>query len=259
MAGRWLAAAPPPDETWEYHAARQADPASFEAVLEIAEVRLELAGIRFAFTVDEERCQVDVTCVHPEIAVLPEGGRAQVTFLTLDWLLGEEAVELWVGAVDFAATHPSARPREDLVGAVTGLAERHRKPRWALLRGQRPDGSAVTALAQQPLKAPRWPRFDTHVAVTLPFRGVRDSGLPLDPSLDALRAFEDQLTTAVGDDGDLVAHETSAGTRTLHYYVDGDGPAGKALASAAPGWTEGRARTTTTYDPALDGVRHLRA
>jgi hypothetical protein len=85
---RWLAAAPPADEVWEYHAARVADPAVFDSKLGIGEASMDMGEIRYSFTVDEDRRQVDVTCYHPGFAGVPDQVRGQVTFLTLDWLLG---------------------------------------------------------------------------------------------------------------------------------------------------------------------------
>src|SRR5262249_4004704 len=159
-----------------------------------------------------------VVCVHPVLATLPEQAQGQIAFLALDWLLGEEAVELWIGPVEYADTHPDARSREELAEAVEALARKHSDPTWLLLQGQLPDGRILLAITQHPLKSARWPRFDMHAPVVLPFRHVADAGLPLDPSLFTLREFEDRLTEAVGTDGDLVAFETCAGVRTLHYY-----------------------------------------
>lgn len=258
LAARWRAAAPPEDETWEYQAARQAAPGHFASVLELDGQRLELSDVRFAFTVDEERGLVDAVCCHPALPSLPEGARAQVAFLALDWLLGEEAVELWVGEVDFAGTHPDARPREELAEVVQVIADKHRDPIWQILQGELPDGRIVMALVQQPLASARWPRFDTHAPVVLPFSNTSEAGMPLDPSLFALRDLEDRLTEAVGTDGELVAHETCAGVRTLHYYVDSTSAAVDALGRIVPAWAEGRARFKPAYDPALAGVRHLR-
>jgi hypothetical protein len=93
--------------------------------------------------------------------------------------------------------------------------------------------------------------------VTVPFRDTNDGGLPLDGSLTALRAFEDELTGALGADGELLAHETSRGTRVLHYYVDGSTGAAALVESRLAGWREGRAQAKVAYDPALEGVAHL--
>lgn len=257
-AARWRDAAPPTDGTWEYHAARQPDPAALEARLQLAGRELDMAEVRFAFTVDTDRSEVDVVCHHPAFASVPDGARTQITFLALDWSLGEDAVELWVGSVDSAVAPPAnAQPPQALAAAVAGLAERHSEPVWTLLHGRAPSGLPILAVAQRPLKAVRWPRLDTHVAVALPYRTANDAGLPVDGSLDALRAFEDAVTEALGNDAELVAHESTAGARTLHFYADPTTASVAAIQRAARGWPEGRASVKVTYDPSLKAVSHL--
>jgi hypothetical protein len=258
LAARWRAAGPGADETWEYHTARQAAPQNFTSVLQLGDGKLEMGEVRFSFTFDEDRNEFAVVCVHPALPTLPEQAQQQIAFLALDWLLGEEATELWIGPVEYAGTYPDARPREELAEEVQALAHKHREPIWRMLQGVLPDGRMLMAMTQQPLRSARWPRFDTHAPVVLPFRHVADGGMPLDPSLFTVREFEDRLTGAVGTDGDLLAHETCAGLRTLHYYVDGASGAVDRLKRIVPGWDEGRAVLSPTYDPSLAGVRHLR-
>ena len=70
-AARWYAEAPAPDDVWEYHRSRQADPDALTARLEIGGQRLDLSELRFSFTVDTDRRSVDVTAYHPGFAGLP--------------------------------------------------------------------------------------------------------------------------------------------------------------------------------------------
>ena len=251
-AARWLAAAPPVDATWEYHTARQPDPAALRADLEIDGHRLHLPDIRFGFTEDGERGEVHVVCHHPVFAGIPKEAGTRITFLALDWLLGEDAVERWVGGIDTATDPPSdAQPPQALAAAVARLAEQHREPAWTLLGGRTPDGWPVVATVQRPLKAVRWPRFDTHVAVRLPYRTQSENGLPDNDALQRLRAVEDALTEAAGRDAELLAHETVQGRRTLHYYADSGTAVVAALDRVLPG------QLGITYDPALREVAHL--
>ena len=57
--------------------------------------------------------------------------------------------------------------------------------------------------------------------------------------------------------GELLAHESSSGMRTLHYYVDGQTDLAARLAAAAAAWRRGR--STATLDPALKAISHLDA
>lgn len=63
------------------------------------------------------------------------------------------------------------------------------------------------------------------------------------------------MTPILGQDGELLAHESGRGIRTLHYYVDGESSAPQRLADAVSGWTN--ARITTALDPGLTAIRHL--
>jgi hypothetical protein len=258
-AARWGVAAPPSDETWEYHTSRQPDPNALTARLEIGGHKLNLEELRFALTPDERNPEIHVVCYHPAFAQLPEGARTQITFLSLDWLLGENAVELWIGAVESSATPPpGAQPQRTLAEAVAALAAKHDKPEWSLLSAEKPNGTRLIATIEQPLRSARWPRFDTHAAITLPYRAANASGLPVDTSLDALRAFEDRLSAALGSAGRILAHETSEGHRTLHAYVDSASDGIAVIEAALPAWDEDKATLQQSYDPRLDNVAHLR-
>jgi hypothetical protein len=103
------------------------------------------------------------------------------------------------------------------------------------------------------------PHLDTHVRLELRFSQVLDNGLPGEQSLQALRQLEDHLRARLGDSGQVVAHETSAGTRVLHLYVDGTTPAPQQVQAALGGWQDSRPKVDVRADPAWDGVRHLRA
>jgi hypothetical protein len=260
VAARWLAAAPAADATWEFHDSRQPDPNVFTATMELEGHKLDLSLLRFASTPDVDRHELDVVGYHPVFAELPDGARAQVTFLALDWLLGETAVELWIGGVSWSTTPPAgAQPPNALAEAVAALAEEHRGgDDAALLTGEKRSGMPLVAMVHMPLKSARWPRFDRHVAITLRFRLANDAGLPLDESLQALRAFEDGLNETLGDTGEIVAVETSEGARVLHAYVDSESDGVAAIERAMSGWHEGKSSIKQAYDPGLENVAHLR-
>ncbi|MEV4349973.1 hypothetical protein AB0J83_36405 [Actinoplanes sp. NPDC049596] len=256
VAARWLAAAPPADAVWSYRAARAADPSTFESVMEMGGHKLELSEIRYGVTVDQQRRQADVVCYHPAFAGLPDDMRGQVTFLSLDWAIGEDAVEIWLGEISWTGAEP-AEPRTpaELRQAVGALAAG--EDSWMLMQGQRDDGVPLLAMATAPLRPARWPRFDLHVPVRLPYAQYNAGQLPADESLEALRRFEDEVAAAIGGNGALVAHETSRRLRTLHFYVDAQSNARAEIESRLPQWREGRSSAEARLDPAFDGVRHL--
>jgi hypothetical protein len=258
-AVRWLDAAPPADDVFEYHAARQADPGGLRYTMRTHDAELDLAEVRVGFAVDPDLDQADVTVYHPTFPGMPEADRLQVSFLCLDWLLGEDGVERWIGRVDVGgAPPPDAQPAAQLKAAVDRLAAADHDGAWTLMSAEK-DGWPVVACANLPLAAVRFPRFDTHLAVTLPYRTANPGGLPVDGSMEALRNKEDELTALVhgAGSGTLVAHESTRGVRVLHYYVDSTADAADRIRDLLGDWSEGTATALETFDPGLRNVRHL--
>src|SRR5207247_3497247 len=103
-------------------------------------------------------------------------------------------------------------PSSSVVGGV---------PRMPSRSARSGRGGSTPGRRWWPMRSIRRPHLDTHAAVSIGYPVRRDDGLPESDMLDELRQFEDHLTDCLGGSGNLLAHETSAGTRTLHYYVDG--------------------------------------
>lgn len=255
-ATRWLAAAPPADETWSYRSVRAADPSVFESTIELDGHKLDLAYIRYGIVVNTQSHQIDVACYHPAFATLPDNIQGQIAFLTLDWAVGEDDVEIWLSEITWTAIEPT-KPKtpEDLRHAVTAVASD--EDCWVLMQGQRRDGMPLLAMAASPLRPARWPRFDLYVPIRLPYQRYNEGQLPVDESLAALRSFEDRLSAAIAANGTLVAHETGGRERTLHFYVDSQTNARAELESHLPQWREGRASVEPQLDPSFEQVRHL--
>lgn len=254
LAQRWLLAAPPPDEAWEYADARQPSWQS-GVVMTMAEVRLALDEVTVAAE-DSGRHRLDVQVHHPLMAQLPKSAQTTLAFLALDWLLGEDAVEQWIGSVDVAVEPPDgAFPASELPARVDELAADGEES-WSLLEGGTP-GRPRLALVRMPQ-----PRFDDlqridHVEVTAPYRAADRRGLPSDASLTALRDLEDAAVELAEPLAVLVGHETSAGKRTLHLYSrDGDATA-RQLETIVRGWGEGKATLRVIRDPGWSKVGHL--
>ena len=143
----------------------------------------------------------------------------RVSFLVLDWVLGEDGVERWVGAVETTGIRRTANaPASDLEAAVNEMAAQARPERWVLMEGTTRGGERIVVSARRPLQWLDHPIFDLHTEVRLAYEDKREDGLPTVASLDLLRGIEDDISAALGIRGILVAHETVAGTRLLHYY-----------------------------------------
>lgn len=262
IARRWLRAAPEPSATWEYADSRR--PVALGGVsLRLGEDELPLEQIRVATTREGNRLGVVVH--HAALAGLPEQGRQQVAVLALDAALGEDDVETWVGSIAVSSEDPDptadALLLEDLSAAVQRLREEHLdeegRPTWVLLRGTGPDGDVLVG-AQVPLSPTSAPELDDHLAVRIPYPGRTEEGFPDEGSLTALRDLEDHVTERLGGSGRLVAHETSAGVRVLHYYVDSTSPADGVVRAAVTGWPGGEVLVDRDHDPAWAAVAPFR-
>ncbi|WHT15749.1 DUF695 domain-containing protein [Crossiella sp. CA-258035] len=258
LTERWLRAAPPPDTTWEYRAARQADPDVLNQQLTFGDWEVELDQTRLSLTVDEQSLLVDVTVHHPTFATMPESAALQVAFLALTWLLGEDDLERWIGEVNTATAEPAdALPADALPETVHAMAARHPEPTWVVMEGEGQDGAQLTAVAMRPLRWIDHPLLDLHAGITLTYPALDPRDLPTGEDLAELQQQEDDLLRLLDNAVLLVAHETGRGARTLHLYCDSTDAATQATLTT---WTQRQpnASLDTQPDPAWDQVSHLR-
>lgn len=258
-ARRWLKAAPDADATWEFADSRQANP-------DAESLELEIGGHRIAFAdvvvgARREGHRVDVSVHHPAFPTLDEHSRITVTFLALDNALGETDVELWVGEVSPALVAPlDGFGLTGLRAVVRDLkaenTDAQGRPGWAILSGDG-EGGPVLAMTQVPLASATAPELDTHAAVVVPYDDQTERGLPGEDALAALRTLEDSITEGLGDTGRVVAHQSQAGVRVLHVYLDGAADAVPLLASICDPWPQD-VRIRVTPDPGWANVAHLR-
>jgi len=257
-AARWRNAAPAADDVFEYFDARQADDEFFDSRIQIAGHHLELAELRFAVDAGEDAHDLDVGVFHPAFPDMPEGARVQLAFLALDWALGEQQVELWVGQVDaLPVGRPDLVTFTELRAAVADLAAKHAEPVYALLSAEDRRGRPVMAMIQVPMRSARWPRFDQHVAVTVRYP-ARPNGLPTDEALTQLRDLEDRIESVLPPDGEVIAHETTNGVRTIHVYADSTTDKASAVASVADSFHALKMTVTVAADPGFEAIAHLR-
>jgi hypothetical protein len=261
VARRWRRASPPADAVWEYSDSRPPvdDPAG--TVLTLGDTELDLASAIALARVSG--ADLDVAVYHPAFIAMPDDERRIATYLMLDTVLGEAAMETWIGTVEVAPEPPiDPVPLIGLRSVVRELSTRFTDeegaPNWALMRGMTPDGHPVLASAQIPLRAASAPHLDTYVGVGVQFSDLTDEGLPGPGSLNSLRDLEGHLNGRLGGSGRIVAHQTHEGVRTLHVYVDGTTPAVEQLRAAIVGWDQGAISVEVKPDPAWQLVRHLR-
>jgi hypothetical protein len=214
VAERVRRAAPAADETFEYWSARGPDPASFEFEMKLDDVDVPLAETRFAADVDDERGVIDVVVFNPVFGDLEEGGRKTVAYLTLDWILGEDDVERWIGTVDTATDlPPSTLSREELADLAHDLRTNAGEGEWVLLEGE-DDGEPFVAVVRRPLRRVDWPLCDRRLDIAV--------SLVDESSVASAQALEDAIDSVLDGDGVYAATTTELerGVRTTHVYVD---------------------------------------
>jgi hypothetical protein len=262
ITSRWLQAAPPANEFWAYANSRLAAADPETRVLTLGGAQIDVTSV--TVSADVARSHVDVTMYHPGFADLPADQHMVTAFMLLDTVLGEAAVDSWVGTVTAGIEPPpDPVPLIDLPRVVSDLeadltdAEGQRP--WLLTRSQAESGAPILASAQVPLRAASAPHLDTHVDVSVAFSEWTPGGLPAPASLQRLRELQDQVSGRLGACGRVVAHETQEGIRTLHLYVDSTTSATQRIREAISGWTQGTVSVTEKPDPGWENVRHLRS
>jgi hypothetical protein len=218
---RWIRAAPPASATWEFASSLLRSPDDLDGTVEFDGHPVALDEVRFAVRTDEERHRVDVVAFHPQFAVMAEREQLGLTYLMLDWCLGEDDVERWVGSIDVTTESLASGIRSrELADLVDALAARREDDAWSLISWTTDDGEPAMAVARQWTRWIDHPVLDQHNAITVSFAERTEQGFPGPSSLERLRALEDELTAHFGIHGLLVAHETLGGRRTLHFYTD---------------------------------------
>jgi len=246
-AERWRRLAPD-SGNWEFRSAKAADPAPLAHRLALPGASIDLAEATLTF--DDSGRRVDVVVIHPAFARVARESAQQVAFFVLDWLLGEDALERWIGPIDIAI-EPAGVPPARLAEAVAERDLARDLDSWGVLQGEL-NGMPLLAVVRSHLDRFDHPTYDRHHAVTARFL-ANAGGLPDD--LDALQSGEEIFSGIPG--AVLVATETHTGTRTLHLYSDSDDSTATAAVGAAAR-AAGR-KVITRHDPAWAAVRHLRS
>ena len=261
LARRVVLAAPDADVFWSYVDSRPPAPDPESVVLSVSgSADVDLSRVQIAARMNNGR--FDVQLHHPFFPDLPEDARAMVTFAALDAALGEVDTELWLGEVTPVEFSPlDGFGLMALRSVVQDLKRKHLdrdgRPGWVMLRGETKEGPLV-AMARSPLHPLTAPNLDTYVAVGLPYTHRTDDGLPDEGSLEPLRAFEGRLESKLGTSGQVVAHLSNAGVRTLHVYVDSVAGVLPKVKSIAGSWNQGTASVHDMPDPGWTAVSHLR-
>jgi hypothetical protein len=223
VALRWAASAPPADATWEYHPSRQPGPPQ---ILEIRGTRVSFSEVRSITSWDEAREQVNVGLWHPAFDGLPSEVKAQISFLFLDNLVGEDDVERWVGAIEADPAAQAGRTPDELRDEIRRRAESATGERWALIEGRDQRGDPLLVRLNSSLKRIDHPFAGDHLEVTID-RGLDQAGDKTEN--EAITQAEAELGEALEGLATEAAHVTDRRRRVTH-YVTADGE--RAVAAA---------------------------
>jgi len=249
VTARWVKRGPVADASWEFYGSRQRSPKT-DFALNIAGQRVD--ADQYVFEVSEdELCEViHVRAFHPAHESMDDGLKEEALFLSLDNLLGEDALERWLGRIEIAKERPSSGiSHVALRSHVDDLAARAHGERWAALRGETDDGKPIFVLANMALKRAAHLLLDMHLTIELPLLTRTDNGLPTSEEGARLDALEDELIKSLGTHAALLARETMTGRRTIHLRVMEGGPASAIVHAWSERHPERRAIVTATMDP----------
>lgn len=228
LAEHWRAAGPD-DPDFEFHCARQRSPNGALAI-EIGDVVANLEDFALEVEADDTHQVFHLTVWHPAFEELDEGARQTILFLALDQALGEDAVETWLGRLDFSESPPSTESSvsmSELWTLVERAPERWPEPMWVLGEGEdEGTGAQVIYLVCTSAKYLLEPLFDTVCVARLPY-DTDESGMPVtDEEKARVDAFEDQVMAMLGDGVRSLCRSTGAGERRYWFYLRAEnGPA----------------------------------
>jgi Family of unknown function (DUF695) len=218
---RWLRAGPGADEEWEYHPARQADLREFASEFQLGRRLFDPGKARFGTEVDHDRARVHVLVHHPDFPHLDDADRLRASFLMLDWALGEDDVERWLGEIRVTG---ASQPHDvnGVRAVVSELAREYGRDDWTLMEGIDDRGRVLEAQVRVPFPRMDYPLFDLHGAVRLRYR-AGDDGLPGDDESAVLDGMTQGLLGRLGSSAVLAGVVTTGGLRSLHLYADHEG------------------------------------
>lgn len=258
-ARRLVLAAPAADHEWSYTDFLPPHPDPDSVVLGTGGPDVDLARVQVAARVGSTAFDVQVH--HPAFADLPPQARARATAEALASALGEVDAELWLGEVVPAEFPPLDGFGLTALRSVVDDLKRHYvdaegNSRWVMMRGET-SGGQLLALVRSPLHPLTAPHLDTYASVALPYP-PEDGGLPDEATQASLQQWQDRLEEDLGAAGQVVAHLSHTGTRTVHLYLDSAADLGAVVAEHARGWEQGTAAVHEMPDPGWQAVAHLR-
>jgi hypothetical protein len=214
LSERWLEAGPAPDDTWEYHSARQ--PAR-RPHAEFKDAPLDPAAFRIGCHFGERLWRLDVAVFHPGLEMLPESRRLIGVSLFLVDLLGEDDAERWIGTFEFAPTRPEAAvDGAGLRAEIERLRGLPMLPQTTLIQGWDLNRKPLSVLTDLRVKRIDHVLYDRHVTVKIELGG---GWPPPRAELAALDELEPLLDAALAGTALWIARTTGHRRRVVHFVA----------------------------------------
>lgn len=219
-AQRWLRAAPPAGPHFEFYASRPGRGYDPGMRIVFDEQEVTFGDFVFAIESDEHRRRVDIEVWHPAFE-----GEAELapraTFVALDTVLGEDAVETWVGGVDVKEAPIEGQSFEALMTAVRAITQT--EDSFTILRGEDGEGRVFFVTARLGLKAQQHVEHDRHIEVVITLQDPTEHGLTNNEEAERLNDAENALMEKLGDAAVYIGRETGHGERRLYFHADSEG------------------------------------
>jgi hypothetical protein len=222
LTERWLQAAPPTDETWEFHPARQARPSMH---LDIEGERIAPADVMVRSEIDATYERVHIQVFHEAFTRMGDGDRERIAFLAVDGVLGEDDVARWIGAFE-AMDHPldGARPLPELAAAVKALAVGWKGQKYVRVERRSGEGVIIPGSVNVALKWIDHLDFDAHATIAIPLlAGDADAAQREAGNLEV------ELFQAVGEGAAHIGNEMLHGNRVVHFFSTEGGAAAQRI------------------------------
>lgn len=251
LTQRWVAAAPPADDAWEFHPARMAKPQFETSKLEIGGYTLALSEYRVGCREDRVSERFHLRMWHPEHPEMLRELQGEVVLVVLDGIFGEDDVERWIGSIELVEELPVPGELEIPVGPdgplegeeevitltelkarVKDLAERATRERFCLLDAPGEGGLPMTAGINMALKRIDHLHAELHLEVAVTLKDPTEVGLAGLEEVEALSELEEELRDELGPDVAYLGKVTYDGRCVHHFFV----PESSSVPGRAEAW-----------------------
>lgn len=256
-AEQWRAMGPGADARIEFHCARQrmaADPMG--ACLSFGELEVDFALLGVEVEVDDTEQRFHLVCRHPALEQVDSEHHLRILLVLLDNLLGEDALETWVGRITSGEGPPEGEELSvlELRGLLDGVAQRWPEHNYVIARAVDPDTELpLIYMGISSAKYLRAPLFDTLGVARLPYV-VGLEGMPTPEEKARVDAFDQVVEDQLQGQVQVMCRRTGAGERVVWMVLLGESGPGRmaleGLADAHPGHVE----LTFTWDPGWRGL-----